>query len=614
MPIISAIGRKSWRVRLFDEGIFVALLVGALTMLYPFLLMLAGSTKSAVDLRDIEIVPGFLRDDAALYRKHIEALFDERLDSMRAAYDEDVSSFEQLQPPAQVDRARVEQWEAFLRSRALPPTAYSVGHMGGVSSRTLPRNLRAFKAGIAARFGDLATANRELGTAFVNWSAFMVLPEDLLSRRGHVGDAPFDQALAQFKSESAERWRCYYLADGFFKNAFLKTQYSRDIAEYNRAHHTAYASYADLSLTPRLPDGTSIEKTDWERFVRQSLNLLWVRVDESATGAYRDYLHAKYPDIATLNTRYGTSFASFDDIPLVHEPPSGGLVLSDWDAFIQGWKDPASGRVYAPTAQQLYIKNTLFDFQEFVGDPHARPPLKEAHYLAFLDARKELRWEFVKRNYLAVFDYLLIHGRGVWNTLWYCALAVLSALIVNPLAAYALSRFRLPGAYRVLMFLLLTMAFPAMVTQIPNFLLIRDLGLLNTFWALILPSLANGYSIFLLKGFFDSLPRELYECAELDGAGEWTTFWHITMSLSKPILAVTALAAFNIAYANFMYALLICQDEKMWTLMVWLYQLRLRAGPGVVQASLILAAIPTFVIFLFCQNIILRGIIIPSEK
>ena len=65
------------------------------------------------------------------------------------------------------------------------------------------------------------------------------------------------------------------------------------------------------------------------------------------------------------------------------------------------------------------------------------------------------------------------------------------------------------------------MAFPAVVTMIPNFLLLRDLGLLNTFAALLLPGMANGYSIFLLKGFFDSLPRELYEAAEIDGANEW---------------------------------------------------------------------------------------------
>jgi len=86
------------------------------------------------------------------------------------------------------------------------------------------------------------------------------------------------------------------------------------------------------------------------------------------------------------------------------------------------------------------------------------------------------------------------------------------------------------------------------------------------------------------------------------------------MSLSTPILAVIGLNAFTQAYSNFMFALLICQDQRMWTLMPWLYQLQQGSGPGVVYASLLIAAIPTFVIFALCQNIIMRGIVVPVEK
>ena len=186
--------------------------------------------------------------------------------------------------------------------------------------------------------------------------------------------------------------------------------------------------------------------------------------------------------------------------------------------------------------------------------------------------------------------------------------------MVNPLAAYALSRGRLRCGTQVLFFLMLTMAFPHMVTQIPVFVLLREFGLLNTFAALLLPGMASGYSIFLLKGFFDSLPQELYESARIDGAGEWPLFWQLTMRLSTPILSVIALQAFTVAYANFMYALLICQDPKMWTLMVWLYQLQQRSGAGVTQASLLLAAIPTLLVFLACQRVLLRGIVVPVEK
>jgi len=242
------------------------------------------------------------------------------------------------------------------------------------------------------------------------------------------------------------------------------------------------------------------------------------------------------------------------------------------------------------------------------------PPHEHFHWLEFQKARGHLRQEFLTRNYRAVLECMLFHGRGIANTVLYCVLAVALALIVNPTAAYAMSRYRMPTTYKVLLFLLLTMAFPPMVTQIPVFLMLRQLGLLNTFAALLLPGLANGYSIFLLKGSFGSLGQELYESAQIDGAGEWVMFWHITMALSKPILAVIALSAFTGAYANFMFALLICQDPRMWTLMVWLYRLNGGSGAGVIYASLIIAAIPTLLVFVFCQNIIMRGIVVPVEK
>ncbi|MEI8352836.1 MAG: carbohydrate ABC transporter permease, partial [bacterium] len=242
------------------------------------------------------------------------------------------------------------------------------------------------------------------------------------------------------------------------------------------------------------------------------------------------------------------------------------------------------------------------------------PPQKEFHYLVFREQRRSLRVEFATRNIRSVIDTVALHGRALVNTVWYCGISVVCALLFNPLAAYALSRYRPRSTYKILLFLMITMAFPPMVTQIPIFLMLRQFHLLNTFAALVLPGLANGYTIFLLKGFFDSLPKELYECAQLDGAGEFRLFWQISMRLSTPILAVTALGAFTGAYTNFMMALLLCQDERMWTIMPWLYQLQSTSGQGVVFASLILASIPTLLVFVLCQKVIMQGIVVPVEK
>ena len=220
-------------------------------------------------------------------------------------------------------------------------------------------------------------------------------------------------------------------------------------------------------------------------------------------------------------------------------------------------------------------------------------------------------------NYATVGEYLFVRGRAFVNTLLLVILSILASLTVNPLAAYALSRFRLKSTEKILLFLLATMAFPAAVTAIPGFLLLRDLGLLNTFAALVLPTVASGMSIFILKGFFDALPRELYEAAAIDGASEWTVFRRITLPMTTPILAVNALNAFIHAYASWEWAFLVCHKESHWTLAVWMYQMSSQTfigQPWCVMAGFVLVSIPTAAVFLLCQKVILRGIVLPSMK
>ncbi|MBR0055803.1 MAG: carbohydrate ABC transporter permease, partial [Kiritimatiellae bacterium] len=134
--------------------------------------------------------------------------------------------------------------------------------------------------------------------------------------------------------------------------------------------------------------------------------------------------------------------------------------------------------------------------------------------------------------------------------------------------------------------------------------------------ALVLPGAANGMSIFILKGFFDSLPMELFEAATIDGAGEMQIFRIVAMPLVKPILAINCLNAFIAAYNGWEWALIICQNRDMWTLAVWMYQASQwwSASPWVVSAGFVVISIPTMIVFISCQKIILRGIVIPSMK
>ena len=556
MPILSRIGRKSPKTRLLIAAIYAALLTGALAMVYPLGLMIAGSTKSIADQRETALLPRFLVSDEALWQKHLEALFNESMDSLNIAFDADYATFEDipLPPPDGPGSDLLPFWREFLASGALPQHAIALGHYWAPQAGAFPAQLREFRKQLQEKHGTLAALNSALGSDFDAWYTVFLQPPAYLFPHAKPDATPLATEFDAFKLAAPDWCQTVLSPEGFFKKLYLKPRHSKDIAAYNAAHGTTYASYAEVPLPREFPDAAApLVQEEWRDFTANTLSPLWKKdgVLDTPETRWRDFL-SKQNHSTILNSSF--------------------LILN------------------SPMPQFAH---------------HAE--LFRAH-------RAEIRHELLTRNFRTVLDYILFHGRGILNTVVYCVLAVLLALLVNPLAAYALSRFKPSAGPQILLFLMLTMAFPHMVTQIPVFILLRELGLLNTFAALLLPGMASGYSIFLLKGFFDSLPRDLYESAQLDGAGEWTLFGQITMRLSTPILSVIALQAFTVAYANFMYALLICQDPKMWTLMVWLYQLQQRSGPGVVQASLLLAALPTLAVFLACQRVLLRGIVVPVEK
>ena len=688
MSIISTIGRKSLKVRCLIWSIYLVLTLGALTMIYPFWLMISGTGKSTTDVAELKLIPAYLVDDAAYYRKTVASLFNEYVVQAQNLYNRPIHDFRKLELPiyckncAELQKlqndiadgkiadnqlaaanAKVKaltpkekpcagcvkylavtknickEWEDFLSRKDFPFYYYMVGHShSSISNNTRPENFRNYKDGLFEEFdGNLAAMNDAKGTEFATWNSLMVNESPYALRRAIPNPTvKYNEEWYMFKSKAPKHHRIYVTASGDFKGSFLYPQYSKDVANFNKAHKTSYKSYDDVRLTRRFPaNGTAKERDDWEFYVREILNLFWVRVDASLDGSYREYLKTKYGTIASLNKVYRTSYKSFAQLKLPTEIPSPyhGAMVSDYGEYLKGWVDPVSKKQFKAPVKNIYLCSVEFLFRDFLKDKFKTvaamnkalgtdyksfdtvdTPQWEYQYGKIMADKKHQRWEFMTRNFKTVFAYIALQGRGVINTVIYCILAVLCALTFNPLAAYALSRFQLPSTYKILLFLMLTMAFPQMVTQIPNFLMMRELGLLNTFGALVLPGLANGYSIFLLKGFFDSLPKELYESAMLDGASETRIFLQITMSLSKPILAVIALNAFTHAYSNFMMALLICQDQNMWTLMPWLYQLQQSSCQAVIYSSLIIASIPTFLIFMLCQNVIMRGIVVPVEK
>ena len=638
MPLISVVGRRSVAVRLLVTAIYVILIGGATTAVYPFLVMVSGSFKTNVDKNDFDILPAFFHDDLILYRKHLECKYNNSLILYNMTNRQKEYEFRTTDPPAmrpegpsaspeelaQATNVRVADLTEFIETVNMPDSFYQLGYMSHVGDNMRLWKAREFRQElIDESHGDIQEYNRRYDDHVESWIGVGAITERITERRYKLSGDPGEKRTYEFKKGQPIWFRIYESLDGKYVQGYLEAIYGREIEEYNELHGTRWSSYRELVMPPTAP-AEPLQRKDWERFVREELNLQYIRVTDEARPVFAEFLKERHAgDLATLNQRYGTSFASFDDVTYPEDYIHASDRQVDWEQFVK-----------AVPVEHLYLITPEFEYRDFLrrkykGDLAALNqaqgttyssfdlipiPVRDFDYATFLANESDIRTEFLTANYKQVADYIFLHGRSLMNTIIYCGLSIVLSLTVCPLAAYALSRFKLPSTYKILLFCMATMAFPTAVTMIPNFLLLKQLHLLNTYAALVLPGMANGFSIFLLKGFFDSLPRELYESAQLDGASEWRMFWQFTMALSKPILAVLALGAFTAAYGNFMFAFILCPDEKMWTLMVFLYQLQNGGHMGLTFAALLLAAIPTFVVFVFCQNIIIRGIVVPVEK
>lgn len=673
MPIISQVGARSLKVRLIYSSIFIILALGAVSMIYPMLLMASQSIQSQVDYPRLSVLPEFLWDDGLLWGKYAQSKYG-NMENVERFWRQSIGDWRIIKPPERIDplaRAFIDYRSSFQWPREWA----TVGH--AETRQVVSKNGRRYRDMLRQAAGDdIQSVNKATNIFFSSWTEVSLPAALFWSRRFGFPQTLDYQVLYKMTATSPPADWIIIDPDGTFLYDYLRPQWG-DIQAYNAAHQTSYTHYSQVLLDTHPPKQPS-QRADWENYVRSQLNLAFIRIDPKTAPAWRQFLSERYDGkIQNLNLVWQTQWTNFDSIPLPVGLPDKPSVQTDLGAFLKNAQacplDSLS--IYGPRQgfEQYIAKTKNVDLSQVAPLPI---PTESIDYLDFQQQKGPLRWEFVKRNYLAVMDYLLLHGNGIRNTVIFCFLMVMTNLLVNPLAAYALSRYKPPSTYTILLFCMATMAFPAEVTMIPSFLLLKrfplygllvgtvatllagwlinrlrpkwpslvtgmlavvagiilgwwltplvarelfgrddgTISLLNTFWALVLPGMANGYSIFLLKGFFDSLPKELYEASDIDGAGEWTKFWMITMSLSKPILAVLALAAFTTAYSEFMMALVIIPDQDMWTIMVWLYQLQSNSHPTLIYASLVIAAIPTLIIFLFCQNLIIRGIVVPSEK
>jgi putative aldouronate transport system permease protein len=218
--------------------------------------------------------------------------------------------------------------------------------------------------------------------------------------------------------------------------------------------------------------------------------------------------------------------------------------------------------------------------------------------------------------------------RSLVITICVTAAGVVVQVLLTFTMAYPLSRRNMPGRNVVLNLVVFTMVFSGGL--IPTYLIVRELGLLDTYWALILPLAINPFYLIIVKNFFQELPEELQEAAQVDGCTELGVFWRIVLPLSKPIMATMGLFYAVAIWNDFMSPLLYIDDSKKWTLQMFVRQVTISSDmantvgqldpnyhppeQGLKFAVIVIATVPILMLYPFLQKHFAKGMLIGSVK
>ncbi len=202
-------------------------------------------------------------------------------------------------------------------------------------------------------------------------------------------------------------------------------------------------------------------------------------------------------------------------------------------------------------------------------------------------------------------------GRYIANSLLVALTVTAGQLVVASMGAYAFARLRFPGRDRLFLLYLATMIIPTQVTLIPQYVLISQLGWVDSYAALTIPFLSSAFLTFLLRQFFLSIPRDLEDAARIDGAGFFRIYATIVLPLSGPALATSALLAFMGSWTNFLWPLIVTRTRELRTVPVGLAALQQEMGQtdyAQIMAGSVLAMLPMFILFIMLQKYFIESV------
>ena len=218
-------------------------------------------------------------------------------------------------------------------------------------------------------------------------------------------------------------------------------------------------------------------------------------------------------------------------------------------------------------------------------------------------------------HYAALFTRLDL-GRYLLNSVLLASAVTLISLFINSMAGYAFAKFRFRYRDRLFQGLLAALVIPAQVAMLPLFLLLKQFGLINTYWGVIIPGMANIFGIFLIRQYLLAIPDSLLDAARMDGAGEFRIYWSLILPLCRPILVTLAIFTFMGAWNDFMWPLIVLTDSARYTLPVALANL---LGEHVqdtelMMAGSVLTVLPVLLLFVALQRYYIAGIMLGGMK
>ncbi|WP_404470117.1 carbohydrate ABC transporter permease [Sutcliffiella horikoshii] len=223
---------------------------------------------------------------------------------------------------------------------------------------------------------------------------------------------------------------------------------------------------------------------------------------------------------------------------------------------------------------------------------------------------------FTLDNYKQIFLEQELFPRWLLNSLIIGVAGTSLNLLFNSMAGYALARLSFPGRKTLFIIILAVLMIPAQVTMIPNYLILRELGWLNSYQGMIVPAMINATFIFMMRQFFINFPKELEEAAEMDGLSRFGTFFKIVLPLAKPALAAQAIFVFMGFWNDFMRPLIILSDPSMFTLPLGLNTFK---GQYISYWNYIMAAsmvftLPVLLLYGFFNRYFIKGISFTGGK